>query len=58
MDFINYLGESKSSAGGIAIPYKQSWETFCLYSLQEKEMPYFSMLFDHSWTNMIKIKYW
>ena len=43
-----YLGQSKSTDGGTVISYKKLQETFSVYSLQEKRMVYFSMLFDHT----------
>jgi hypothetical protein len=54
---LSSLGQSKSSGEGIVIPYKELYETFFLYSLIEKRMLYFSMLFHHTSTNIIIIKF-
>ena len=45
-----YLGHTKSSGSGTLIPYRKLKETFFLYSLIEKRMLYFSMVFDHTST--------
>src|ERR1700722_17624060 len=51
-----YLGHIKSSDSDTFILYKKLKETFFLHSLIEKRMLYFSVLFDHTFTNILKIK--
>jgi len=44
----SYLGHTKSSERDTLFSYRRLEEIFFLYSLIEKRLVYFSMLFDHS----------
>jgi hypothetical protein len=52
-----YLGQSKSSVVTILFPYRKLKEIFFFHIVIEKRMLYFSMLFDHTSTNIIIIKF-
>jgi hypothetical protein len=49
----SYLGVSKSSVGGTLFSYRKLEEIFFYYGVIEQMMLYFSMLFDHTSTNII-----
>jgi hypothetical protein len=53
----NYSGHIKSSGGGTLTSFKTFKEIFSLYGLVVKTMFYPFIIFDHSTTNVIVIKF-
>jgi hypothetical protein len=48
LDMLVHQGHTKSSDAGTAMPFRKSLKHFLLYSLIEKRMFYFSILFGHT----------